>query len=66
MNNLTGFDAGQIKALCDLCIHVETPKGEYGPVESIHLILDHLVTSYLRAKLQASVTATRRARSPSR
>lgn len=58
---LTGFDAGQMKALCHLCIHVETPKGEYGPVESIHLILDHLVTGYLRAKLQASVTATRRA-----
>lgn len=57
---LIGFDGGRMKSLCDICIHAETPKGEYGPVEDIHLILDHLVTSYLRARLQASVPAAPR------
>ena len=56
---LLGFDGGQMKSLCHLCIHVETPKGEYGPVEDIHLIVDHLVTGYIRARLQASVPPPR-------
>lgn len=40
---LTGFDGGQMKGLFHLCVHVETPRGEYGPVEDIHLILDQLL-----------------------
>ncbi|MBF0465907.1 MAG: SIS domain-containing protein [Nitrospirae bacterium] len=44
---LTGFDGGKLKALCDIAIHVKTPKGEYGPVEDIHMILDHLIYSWL-------------------
>lgn len=49
-----GFDGGSMKALCHLCIHVETPHGEYGAVEGIHLILEHLLTGYLRARLEAA------------
>jgi D-sedoheptulose 7-phosphate isomerase len=44
---LTGFDGGQLKRLAGLGIHVPTNKGEYGPVEDVHLILDHLVSSFL-------------------
>jgi len=44
---LLGFDGGKLKELCDLSIHIKTPQGEYGPVEDIHLILDHLISSYL-------------------
>ena len=51
---LTGFDGGQMRGLCHLCINVETAKGEYGPVEDVHLVLDHLVTSYLKARDRAS------------
>ena len=47
---LTGFDGGRLKALCHLCVHVETPWGEYGPVEDVHLVLDHMVTTFLRAR----------------
>lgn len=45
-----GFDGGKLKELCDVSVVVKTPKGEYGPVEDVHLILDHLLTAwfYLR------------------
>ena len=28
-------------------IHVPTEKGEYGPAEDVHMILDHLIGAYL-------------------
>nr|MBI3612071.1 SIS domain-containing protein [Nitrospirota bacterium] len=45
---LVGFDGGELKRLADVLIHVHTPKGEYGPVEDIHMIMDHLVYSWLK------------------
>ncbi len=48
---LTGFDGGKLKDLADISIHARTEKGEYGPVEDIHLILDHLMSSYLKQRL---------------
>lgn len=48
---LVGFDGGELAQICDYVIHAYTNKGEYGPVEDIHLIIDHMVTSYLRMKL---------------
>jgi D-sedoheptulose 7-phosphate isomerase len=44
---LIGFDGGALKKLANDCIHIATPHGDYGPVEDVHLILGHLVTSYL-------------------
>lgn len=44
---LTGFDGGRLGAICDLQVHVATEIGEYGPVEDAHMILDHLVMSFL-------------------
>jgi len=43
-----GFDGGRLKSMCDITIHVETPKGEYGPVEDLHMILDHLIYTWIR------------------
>ena len=48
---LVGFDGGELAQICDYVIHAYTKKGEYGPVEDIHLIIDHMITSYLRIKL---------------
>ena len=48
---LVGFDGGELARICDHVIHACSNKGEYGPVEDIHLIIDHMVTSYLRMKL---------------
>ncbi|WP_338072297.1 SIS domain-containing protein [Halarcobacter anaerophilus] len=43
---LTGFDGGELKRICDINFHVPTQKGEYGVVEDIHMILDHIIYSY--------------------
>jgi len=44
---LTGFDGGRLRELVAVSVHAPTNKGEYGPAEDVHLVLDHLVTSYL-------------------
>jgi len=43
---VTGFDGGKLKELADIKFHVEAPKGEYGLVEDLHMILDHIIYSY--------------------
>ena len=42
----TGFDGGELKRLSDTVFHVDTTKGEYGLVEDVHMILDHIIYSY--------------------
>jgi D-sedoheptulose 7-phosphate isomerase len=49
---MLGFDGGRLKNLCDVFILVETPKGEFGPVEDIHLVLDHLMSHWLQFHLK--------------
>ena len=44
---LTGFDGGMLKKTVDYVIHVPTDNGEYGPVEDIHMIFDHIIGTYL-------------------
>ncbi len=41
----TGFDGGKLKEMVDLCVHVQS--NHYGRVEDVHLILEHIITSYL-------------------
>ena len=48
---LVGFDGGKLKGLSDIVIHINTSKGEYGPVEDIHMILDHLIYSWLKNRV---------------
>ena len=51
MNTITvgisAFDGGKMKEMVDVSLHVPTEKGEYGPAEDAHMVLDHLVSSYL-------------------
>lgn len=56
---LLGFDGGRLKALCRHALVIETPGGDYGPVEDLHIVIGHLVTTYLVRRLQAG--AARRA-----
>jgi D-sedoheptulose 7-phosphate isomerase len=44
---LTGFDGGKLKEVADYGVHVQTKQGEYGPVEDIHMVLDHVIGTYL-------------------
>ena len=48
---MLGFDGGKLLTLCDYNIHVKTKIGEYGPVEDIHLFIDHIITGYLIERL---------------
>lgn len=43
---ITGFDGGDLKKLSDVNFHIDAPKGEYGLVEDMHMILDHIIYSY--------------------
>ena len=51
MNTITvgisAFDGGKMKEMVDVSLHVPTEKGEYGPAEDAHLVLDHLISNYL-------------------
>ena len=49
---LVGFDGGKLKSMCQHCVHIKTMKGDYAPVEDIHLILAHIVSTYLMFKLR--------------
>jgi len=44
---LTAFDGGVMRKITDYSLHIPTEKKEYGPAEDLHMILDHLVGSYL-------------------
>jgi D-sedoheptulose 7-phosphate isomerase len=44
---LTGFDGGKLRRIARSSVHVPTAKGEYGPVEDIHMVFDHLVGAFL-------------------
>ncbi len=57
---ITGFNGGRMRTIAGLSVHLETPAGEYGPVEDFHMILDHLVTSYLKMRAMKA-RSTRRA-----
>ena len=50
---LTGFDGGKIRQMADLVIHTDTAHGEYGPVEDMHMFLNHLVGTYLMRVVKA-------------
>ena len=45
--SITGFDGGKLKSMADEFIHIPTGYKEYGPAEDAHMVLDHLVSSYL-------------------
>jgi len=49
---LTAFDGGQLKDLAQFNVHIATNKGEYGPAEDGHMVLDHLVGAYLYRKVR--------------
>lgn len=50
---ITAFDGGELKQLADEGVHVPTEPKEYGPAEDAHMILDHLVASYLMRYVRA-------------
>ncbi|MCC6145834.1 MAG: SIS domain-containing protein [Candidatus Hydrogenedentes bacterium] len=47
---LCGFEGGRLKDHADIVLHIPTEPDEYGPVEDIFAIMDHIVTGYLTMK----------------
>ena len=44
---ITSFDGGQLRQIAKLGVHVPANKGEYGPAEDAHMVLNHLIGAYL-------------------
>lgn len=49
--SVVGFDGGEIKKISDLCLHIQTNKGEYGPVEDLQLSFNHILAHWYQLKL---------------
>lgn len=47
---MLGFDGGRVKKLLDK--YVIVPTDHYGRIEDVHVILEHLITDYLRSKIK--------------
>lgn len=58
--SLVGFDGGKLKDISDVLIHAKSEKGEYGPVEDVHMIMDHLVANWLQYKLLSEQSGVRK------
>ncbi len=53
---ITGFDGGKLKDLSNINFHIETKDGQYGLVEDLHMILNHIIYSYyISTKLENAV-----------
>ena len=47
---LSGFEGGYLRKVSDISFHVDAPEGDYGLVEDVHMILDHIIYSYYMHK----------------
>ena len=49
---ILGFDGGSLKKICDICVHLKTNRGEYGPVEDLQLVINHILSHWFQEKLK--------------
>lgn len=42
-----GFEGGRLNNVAKLSVFTPNPKGEYGPIEDIHMILEHILINYI-------------------
>lgn len=49
---LVGFDGGELAKICDLVVHARSERGEYGPVEDVHLVLNHMISGALLERIR--------------
>lgn len=48
---LLGFSGGECKELADVYAHIK--KNDYGIVEDIHLMIEHMITKYFKDKIKS-------------
>jgi len=53
--SFTGFTGGRLKEISDISVHVKSEAGEYGIVEDIHLVLNHILAHWFQFKLKEDV-----------
>lgn len=46
----TGFAGGSLKEIAKISIHMPTTRDEYGPVEDMFSVLEHVMTTYIAMK----------------
>lgn len=49
---ILGFSGGKVKKYCNTLIHIKTNNGEYGPVEDLQLIFNHLLAHWFQNKIK--------------
>ncbi len=52
----TAFDGGELGRLADVRVHVPTEKGEYGPAEDMHLIVNHILAHWFLGRLSPELS----------
>jgi D-sedoheptulose 7-phosphate isomerase len=50
--SFVGFTGGKLKEISDVVVHVKSEAGEYGPVEDIHLIMNHVLAHWFQNNLK--------------
>ena len=49
--SILGFDGGKLKKISSLAVHIKSLKGDYGPVEDIQLIINHILAHWFQKNL---------------
>jgi len=49
---IVGFGGGKMKEISELVVEIPSEIGEYGPVEDFHMIINHLLATYLHRHIQ--------------
>ena len=42
-----GFDGGRLLDVCTASLYTQNEKSDYGPIEDLHMIYDHVIVNYL-------------------
>lgn len=42
-----GFEGGKLHETASISLFTPNPKGDYGPIEDVHMIFNHLIVNYL-------------------
>lgn len=42
-----GFSGGKLKEVCDISLYTPNKKGDYGPIEDLHIIYNHIIVNFL-------------------
>ena len=50
--SILGFDGGRLKKISNLSVHIKSKKGDYGSVEDIQLIINHILAHWFQKNLK--------------